>query len=177
MKVLIISASPRKNGNSEVLCDRFMEGAQSVGHEVEKINLYEKKLEPCHACYACRNNHECIIRDDMDTIQNKMIEADVIVLSTPVYFYSMASQMKMLIDRCLPKYTQMKNKKFYYVITAADPSHEACRETILGFRGFLRCLDNAQECGVIYGTGAWDKGDIYQLEVYNEAYRMGAELK
>lgn len=101
MKVLIVSSSPRKEGNSDVLCDRFARGASGAGHEVEKIMLRDKKISPCNACYACMETHTCAIKDDMADIFLKLLEADVILLSSPVYFYSVSAQMKALIDRCL----------------------------------------------------------------------------
>lgn len=176
MKVLIISASPRKGGNSDVLCDQFAKGAVAAGHEVEKVNLREKKLSPCRACYGCMANHICTINDDMKEIFPKLVAADVIVLSSPVYFYSLSSQMKMLIDRCLVDHKSISGKQFYFIITAADPQHEAGKETLAAFRGFLRCLPDAKESGVIYGTGTWDKGDVFQHPSYDEAYGMGRQV-
>ena len=105
----------------------------------------------------------------------KLIETDVIVLATPVYFYSMSAQMKTFIDRCLPRYTEIKGKAFYYIITAADPQHSAADETIAGLRGFLRCLPGAQEKDIIYGTGTWDMNDVYQHPAYEKAYELGRE--
>ena len=86
-KVLILSGSPRKGGNSDTLCDQFMKGAQEAGNEVEKIWVQGKKVAPCFACYYC-NDHkgECAIKDDMKEILEKMLAADVLVLSSPVYF-------------------------------------------------------------------------------------------
>ena len=176
MKVLIISSSPRKGGNSDVLCDQFARGAAEAGHEVEKVNLREKKLSPCRACYGCMEQHVCVIKDDMAEIFPKLVAADVIVLASPVYFYSLCSQMKMLIDRCLVDHKSIAGKQFYFIITAADPQHEAVNETLGSFRGFLRCLPDAKETGVIYGTGTWDKGDVYQHPAYTQAYEMGKQL-
>ena len=112
----------------------------------------------------------------MAEIFAKMQYADVIVLSTPVYFYSVSAQMKMLIDRCLVDHNSLVGKKFYYIITAADPRHEAANETIAAFRGFLRCLPNAEEVGILYGTGTWDKGDVYKHPAFEQAYQMGKEV-
>lgn len=174
MRVLAISASPRKGGNSDVLCDRFLQGAAEAGHETEKIRLTEKRIAPCAACYACgKDGHACVQKDDMSEILQKLIDADVIVLSTPVYFYSVAAQMKTMIDRCLPRYCEIMNKQFYFAVTAADPQHEATNETVADLRGFLRCLPGAEEKGVIYGTGAWDKGDIFKHPALDKAYEMG----
>lgn len=109
----------------------------------------------------------------MAQIQQELILADVIVLAIPVYFYSMNAQMKMMIDRCLPRYREIKDKDFYYIITAADSQYSAADETIAGLRGYLRCLPGAKEKGIIYGTGTWDKGDVYQHPSLEEAYEMG----
>lgn len=176
MKVLAISASHRIGGNSDVLCDQFLMGAEEGGHNIEKINLGLKSIAPCFGCYGCRKNRKCVQKDDMEEILEKLIDADVIVLATPVYFYSMNAQLKTMIDRCLPRYMQIKDKKFYYIITAADLEHEAADETIAGLRGYLRCLPGSEESGIIYGTGAFEKGDIHSMPVMQEAYNLGKEI-
>lgn len=177
MKVLAISGSPRFGGNSDVLCDRFLEGAEEAGHETKKIQLGRKKLSPCLGCEACSKTGKCVQKDDMEEILEELITADVIVLATPVYFYSMDAQMKMFIDRCLPKYQQIRNKKFYFIVTAADTDHQAMAATIEGLRGYIVCLPVAEELGVIYGTGAWKKGDIQSMPVMEEAYQTGLKLR
>lgn len=176
MKVLAICASPRKGGNSDVLCDQFLKGAAENGNEVKKINLAGMNISPCTACYGCTKSHWCVKNDDMEQIQQELICADVIVLATPVYFYSMDAQMKIMIDRCLPRYREIKNKEFYYIITAADPEHSAADETIAGLRGYLRCLPGAKEKGIIYGTGTWDKGDVYRHPSFENACAMGKTI-
>ena len=97
-KVLIISGSPRIDGNSAMLCNAFAEGAVSAGHTVEKISLAGKKIGFCTACYSCRKGG-CPQHDDAPEIIQKMLEADIIVLATPVYFFTMCAQLKALIDR------------------------------------------------------------------------------
>lgn len=176
MNVLILNSSPRKDGNSDVLCQRFAEGAAEAGHQVEKIDLRNQKLSPCMACYACMKDHICAITDDMAGIFARMQQADVIVLSSPVYFYSMSAQIKTVIDRCLVDHKSLKGKRFYYIVTAADPQHEAADAAIAGFRGFLRCLPDAVEAGIVYGTGTWDKGDAYKHPAFEQAYQMGKEV-
>lgn len=173
MKVLIVSSSPRKEGNSEVLCERFAKGASEAGHDVEKIMLRDKKIAPCNACYACMETHTCVIKDGMEEVFQKLLEADVILLASPVYFYSVSAQMKAMIDRCLVGHKSLAGKMFYFIVTAADPQHEAAEGTLTAFRGFIRCLPDAKEEGVIYGTGTWDKGDVYRHPSYEQAYEMG----
>lgn len=176
MKVLIISSSPRKGGNSEVLCGQFAKGASEAGHEVETLLLGQMSIAPCRACYACMETHRCAIGDDMEEVFQKLLAADVIVLASPVYFYSVSAQMKAMIDRCLVDHKSLNHKKFYFIITAADAQHEAADGTLAAFRGFLNCLPVAKEQGIIYGTGAWDKGDIYRHPAYEKAYEMGKKV-
>lgn len=107
-KVLILSASPRKGGNSDTLCDRFAQGATERGHKVEKVFLASQNIGYCRGCGVCNSTHKCVQRDDMAEILDKMVEADVIVLATPVYFYSMDGQMKTFIDRTVPRMVQEK---------------------------------------------------------------------
>ena len=120
-KVLILSGSPRKNGNSDVLCDQFAKGALDAGNEVEKIRVTEKKIHPCLGCYYCKDHGgECVYKDDMADILQKIIDCDVLVLSSPVYFYSVCAQLKMVIDRCVARWTEIANKDLYYITTAAE---------------------------------------------------------
>ena len=101
-KILILSGSPRKSGNSDLLCDAFASGAKETGNEVEKIRVGAKKIAYCSACYYCREHGgKCVHQDDVAEILQKMIDADVIVLASPVYFYSIDAQLKAVIDRTL----------------------------------------------------------------------------
>jgi len=173
-KVLVLSASPRKGGNSDLLCDQFMLGAKEAGHQAEKIFLRDKKIDHCIGCGACQGNGgKCVQKDDMAEILDKMILADVIVMATPVYFYTMNGQMKTLIDRTYARYTGISDKDMYFIMTAAVSRKELLERTLEGFRGFTSCLSGAREKGVIYGTGAWNKGDIKGSPAMTRAYEMG----
>ncbi len=176
-KVLIISASPRKGGNSDLLCDEFARGAVEAGHDVEKIRLAEKKVGYCMGCYACQKLKKCFQNDDANELVEKMLSADVIVLATPVYFYSMDAQLKALIDRSVSRWDdfgRFKGTEFWLVVTAADESHEMMSATLEGLRGFMRdCMDGSIERGVIYGTGAYEKGAIRDLPAFQAAYEAG----
>jgi multimeric flavodoxin WrbA len=173
-KVLIISSSPRKGGNSDVLCDQFLLGAKEAGHAVEKVFLREHKINYCLGCGVCNNTHVCVQKDDMKGLLDKMVNADVIVLATPVYFYTMDAQLKTFIDRCVPRYTEISNKEIYFIVAAADTNKNNLAPTIEGLRGFTRdCLEGTKEKGIIYGTGAWQVGEIKTLPAYKKAYDMG----
>ena len=173
-KVLIISASPRKGGNSDALCDQFLLGAKEAGHNVEKVFLRDHKINYCLGCGVCNNTHVCVQKDDMKNLLEKMVNADVIVLATPVYFYTMDAQLKAFIDRCVSRYTEISNKEIYFIVAAADTNKDNLAPAIEGLRGFTRdCLEGSKEKGIIYGTGAWQVGEIKPLPAYKKAYEMG----
>ncbi len=175
--LLIISSSPRKGGNSDLLCDQFAAGAQQAEHHAEKIFLKGKKINYCTGCGTCLNGKKpCPQKDDMPGILEKLIAADVIVMATPVYFYTMCGQMKTMIDRCCSRYTAISDKDFYFIIAAADNNMPAMERTIEGFRGFTSCLSNAKEKGIIYGVGAWNAGDVKGSDAMKQAVEMGKKV-
>ena len=172
--VLIISSSPRRGGNSDTLCDRFMRGAAEAGNEVEKIFLGDRRIGYCTGCGTCSlHGKPCPQQDDAAEIIDKMLAADVIVMATPVYFYTMSAQMKTLIDRFCGEYTRMKNKEFYFIATAAEKDPRKLERTIDAFGGFLDCLENPVVRGVVYGVGVWRVGEIRDKAAMREAYEMG----
>lgn len=176
-KVLVLSGSPRKGGNSDILCDQFILGAEEAGNQAEKIFLGDKEINYCIACDTCKKNGNiCDHDDDMARVMDKMVAADIIVMATPVYFYTMDAQMKTLIDRTYSRYMEIKNKDFYFIITAAVTRKQALERTIEGFRGFTSVLNGAKEKGIIYGTGAWNIGDIKSSSAMTEAYEMGKSI-
>lgn len=175
-KVLIISASPRKGGNSDILCDQFKKGSEEAGNTVEKVYLQQKKIGPCLACYGCRGTGVCVQKDDMEELLNKMVEADVLVLATPVYFYSMDGQLKTMIDRTLPRYTQIQDKDVYVIATAAA-GRRAMERTMDAMRGFTDCLPRARVKGEIYGEGVYQKGEVENTSAYTLAFEAGKAVR
>ena len=176
-QVLVLSASPRKGGNSDTLCDEFVRGAIAAGNQAEKIFLRDQAIHYCTGCGVCYSTHKCVQKDDMDEILQKMIKADVIVMATPVYFYTMNAQMKTLIDRTVPRYLEISNKDFYFLVTAADPDESSLERTINGLRGFTEdCLDNAKEKGIIYAAGVWQVGEIQSSPAMKKAYETGRNV-
>jgi multimeric flavodoxin WrbA len=101
MKILGLSCSPRRQGNTEILVAEALQGAQREGAEVELYSVSDKAIEPCDGCRACNETGECHIKDDMQNLYDKLLEADGIIFGTPIYFYSMAAQAKTIIDRTI----------------------------------------------------------------------------
>lgn len=174
-KVLAIVSSHRKGGNSELLVDEFVKGAEESGHTVEKVCLREKKIAPCLACEAClKNGGTCVQKDDMTEVLAKLMAADVIVLSTPVYYYSVCAQLKAMIDRTLPIGAdggKMKDKEFYFIATAADGVH-AMKNTMNDLQGYVDCIPGSVVKGKVYGE-AFAVGDIKGKAAMEEAYTFG----
>lgn len=173
--VLILSSSPRRGGNSEQLCLQFKKGAEEAGHTVEMLNLndynirYFDQQEYDRAASAAET-------DDAAAIIAKMKEADVIVLSSPVYFYNMTAQLKALIDRTYGHEKDLKEKEFFYIATSTNRDEEATDAVFETFHGFARCLYGSIERGVIRGNGARNRGDIDSHPAMQQAYEAGKDV-
>lgn len=172
--ILIISSSPRKNGNSQILCEQFKKGAEEKGHTVTLIRLMEKKIGFCRACDGCmRNDGTCVLNDDMEEILKLFQKADVLVLATPVYFYGISAQMKTFIDRTYPIWQHLGKKEVYYIISAG--LGEDILERSLGdLDGFVEHLEEYRIAGRIYATDVMEAGLVKNLDVFEKAYQMGA---
>lgn len=171
-KVLIISSSPSKGGNSDLLCDEFLRGAKDAGHEAEKVFLNDLDIQFLRIKddYTDRNLG---INDDAPKVVAKMIESDVIVMATPIYNDNMCGQMKTMMDRVFERESEVKNKEFYFIMTAGGSNTECA---LLGFRNFIRYLPGSKEKGVIQGTGIHLKGTVKGKPVMKEAYEMGKSI-
>ena len=100
MKVLGIMGSPRIKGNTDLLLDEALKGAQSQGAEVEKIAAANLKIAPCREIYACLKDGKCVIKDDMDSIYPRLLAADAVIIASPIFFYTVSAQLMPLISRC-----------------------------------------------------------------------------
>ncbi len=157
--VLILSSSPRRGGNSEQLCLQFRKGAEEAGHTVEMLNINDYNIR-----YFDQREYDreasAAVADDAAAIIARMKKADVIVLSSPVYFNNMTGQMKTLIDRVYGHEKDMEGKEFYYIATSTDRSEEGVNSVFDAFHGFAVCLYGSVERGVVSGNGARNRGDI-----------------
>ena len=176
-KVLILEGSPRPNGNSCILSGEFARGAEEAGCSVETVQVARKKLSGCLGCNACyRNGGVCVQKDDMEEIRGKMLEADVIVLASPIYFYSMTAQMKTMIDRTYAFFQKLEGKTFYFIITCAATDASFTETMLASLRGFTCCVPDAKEGGVVLGVGAMEAGEIRSTPAMQQAYEMGRNV-
>ena len=112
----------------------------------------------------------------MAEVLQKMIDADVLVLASPVYFYSIDAQLKAVIDRTVARWLEVKDKEFYYIVTMADEAHSSADTTLACFRGYADCVEGAVEKGVIIGSGVYEPGKVKNTLAMKQAYEMGKNV-
>ncbi len=176
--VLIISSSLRKNSNSEILAREAERGAVSAGHNVEFISLKDKEIKFCTGCLACQILGHCTINDDANDITAKIVNADVIVWATPIYYYEMSGQMKTLIDRANSLFaSNYKFKEVYLLSTSADTSDDSAQIVINGLNGWISCFNGVKFCGYVNAGGVTNPLDIKKYPQYlNAAYELGKNM-
>ena len=103
MKILVIKGSPHTKGSSNLLADRFVLGAKEAGHEIVTFDAGHAKIAPCLACEACHKTGSgvCCLKDDMQTLKEELMETEMVVFVTPVYWHNTSAQIKLAIDLCL----------------------------------------------------------------------------
>lgn len=99
MKILVLTGSPRKGGNSNTLADNFIRGAEEAGHQVFRFDAAFKEVHPCIGCNKCGMNGPCIFKDDFEFVRQHIVDADMVVFATPMYYFGISAQLKAVIDR------------------------------------------------------------------------------
>lgn len=172
--VIVISTSLRVHSNSDMLAEQFMEGAKSVGHEVKKIELIGKKIAFCRGCFGCAKLGKCVIDDDVNAIMKDVMQADVIVWATPIYYYEMSGQMKTLIDRMNAMYEQdYKFREVYLLTTAAEDEEFVPQRAEAGLTGWIDCYPKARLAGTLFCGGVNEPHDIEGNSKLQEAFELG----
>jgi len=186
MKVLGIMGSPRKQSNTDILLDKALEGAREAGAEVEKVLVSKLKISPCLEIYACLKDGNCAIKDDMQLLYKKLLEADHIVFASPIFFYGITSQAKAVIDRCqalwVRKHVLGMDKEDKRVRRGLFISVGATRGTKLFDGAVLTVKYFFDAIGVKYSgdllvRGIDNKGQIGEHPAaLEDAFRLGQEL-
>ena len=176
-KVLIVSSTPRKGGNSETLAASFAKGAQEAGNQVETVYLREKNYSFCRGCLACLKMGHCVIPDDAVEIAAKMHDADVIVFATPIYYYSVSGQLKTMLDRANPLYgTDYAFTKVYLLATAAEDAPYTVEGAVKAVEGWVDCFSRCKLVDTIFAGGVNGIGDIAGHPALEKAYQAGKEV-
>lgn len=174
--IVILSGSPRKNGNTNLLCRQFQQGAEEAGHSVRFIPLAEKRIGFCRACDVCmRSGGACIQKDDMENILCAFQQADVVVLATPVYFYGVSAQMKACIDRTYPIWQHLGRKEVYYIVSAGL-GEDIIARSLGDLDGFVEHFEQYEIKGRLYASNVMEAGAVRTLPVMEAAYQAGLHV-
>lgn len=177
-KVIVISTSLRAGSNSDMLAEKFAEGAKASGNEVEKISLRGKEIKFCVGCLSCQKTGACVFKDDVPDIMAKVLNADVVCWATPIYYYEMSGQMKTLLDRMNPMYPMdYAFRDIYMIATAAEEEESAFEKAYNGLQGWVDCFEKAKLKGLVTGGGIGDANDApNHEEIMKRAYELGKAL-
>lgn len=177
MNILILSGSPRKDGNTEMLVDAFAKGTMEH-HQVEIVFVRDYKVNPCLGCNACfmNDDHTCVQKDDMFAIYEKMSQADMLVIASPVYFYGISAQLKAVIDRFHnPIRDTFHIKKMAMLLVGAATLPNLFDAILTEYNLCLKFF-NIEDAGKILVRGVKDKGDIKGTHFLEEAYQLGTSI-
>ena len=173
-KVVVISTSLRPGSNSHLMAEQFAEGAKAAGHDVELISLRGKEIKFCIGCLSCQNTGACVFKDDVPTIMDSVLNADVVCWATPIYYYEMSGQMKTMIDRANSLYPRdYKFRDVYMLTTAAEDEDDVDERAVAGLQGWVDCFAKAEFRGKVFAGGVNDPDEIKGHKALAEAYEMG----
>ena len=188
VKVLGLFGSPRRGGNTELLLEEALKGAEKEGAEVERIYLSDLTITPCKECHGCDNTGNCVILDDMEKIYPKLLEADVVILASPIFFYGVTAWAKALIDRSQALWSRKyllkdaslgkegKKRKGLFISVGATKGQKVFEGAILTVKYFFDVL-NAEPVGELLFKGVEAKGDIWKHpEAPHQAFEAGRRL-
>jgi multimeric flavodoxin WrbA len=177
MNILILSGSPRKGGNTDLLVEAFAKGA-SQKHHVEIVSVHDYKVNPCMGCNACfkSKDNTCVQKDDMTSIYEKMAHVDMLVIASPLYFYGLSAQLKAVIDRCHnPIRDTFKIQKTAILLVGAATLPELFDSILAQYQLCLNFF-KLEDAGCILVRGVKEKGEIKNTNALNEAFELGLIL-
>ena len=176
MKILVITGSPRKSGNSAMLADHFIKGAKEAGHEVVRFDAAFKKVHPCIACNSCGMNGPCVFKDDFEFVRDHIVGADCVVFATPMYYFGISAQLKAVIDRFYAINGSIHvPKKAVLLMTYANTAASEAVPIKSHYEVLLRYL-GWTDAGLVIAPGVWPVGAIRHTRFPEQAYRRGKSI-
>ncbi len=176
MKILVLTGSPRKNGNSNTLADYFIKGAEEAGHQVERFDAAFKDVHPCVACNKCGMNGPCVFKDDFEFVREHIVDADVVVFATPMYYFGISAQLKAVIDRFYAINGQIhRPKKAVLLMTYANSAASEAVPIKSHYDVLLKYL-GWEDAGQIIAAGVWPVGAVNRTAYPQQAYELGKTI-
>lgn len=177
MKIVVIKGSPHKKGSSNMLAEQFIKGAQDAGHTIIEIDAAHMDMHPCLGCEHCGMNGECVQKDDNRVIRDTLLGSDMVVFVTPIYYFGMSAQLKMVIDRFYSYTTRLSGKGLKAALIAAawDSGDDVMPYTAEHFKKFCRYM-NFENVGMILGTGCGSPAMTKNTSHMQTAYELGKSI-
>ena len=178
MKSVILEGSPNQKGSSNMLADCFKQGAEEAGHTVVVIDAAHADIHPCTGCVHCGYEGPCVQKDEVESIRKKILNADMMVFVTPLYYYGMSAQLKILIDRFCAFNSSIQRKHMKSaLIAAAWNSDDWTFEALEAHYKTLVKYLNLQDIGMVLGYGCGTPSMTRHSQFLQQAYNMGNRLK
>lgn len=180
-EILVLVGSPRINGNSDMLADAFIEGAQNAGHSVTKIYAAAHKVNGCLGCNKCwSDGTHCVQKDDMVKIYPAFEKASVLVFATPLYYYSWSAQIKSVLDRTFTYASPDRKAKMAIrecaLLVAAETRDIADLDGLIGSYRISARFCRWKDRGILVATGVYEKGAVKARNWLEQARKMGMEI-
>lgn len=177
MKIVILQGSPNKNGSTSILVEEFSRGAKASGHMVQRLDLTDMNIKPCTGCVACGYEGPCVQKDDNQKIKKAVLEADMIVFATPLYYYGMSVQLKTVIDRFCSFNSSITRKHMKSALLSVAWNSDTWTFDALEshYRVLIRYLD-FQDQGAIFGKGCGSPSMTKNSYFPKMAYEMGKRI-
>lgn len=178
MKIILLEGSPNKHGSSNMLAEHFKRGAEEAGHSVEIIDTAHADIHPCTGCIHCGYEGPCVQKDDVGQIRKKILDADMLVFVTPLYYYGMSAQLKTMIDRfCAFNSSIQRRHMKSALLTAVWNSDDWTFEALEAhYKTLVRYL-NLQDMGMVLGYGCGTPSMTERSAFPKQAYLLGKRLK
>ncbi len=178
MKITVITGSAHRHGTSALLADKFIEGAKEAGHEVFRFDAAFKNVHGCLGCDTCNKKaNGCVFKDDMEEINPYLLQADVIVFASPVYYFNISAHLKSVIDRFYANNSALRgNKKAALLLSMAEETAEAAEGPEYFFKHFTGYMD-WENLGVVSATSSETRADIEKTNFPRRAYELGRNLQ
>lgn len=178
MKIIVLKGSKNQHGSSNMLADHFIRGAEEAGHTVGIIDAAHADIHPCTGCIHCGYEGPCVQKDDVVKFRRDILEADMMVFVTPLYYYGMSAQLKILIDRfCAFNSSIQRRHMKSAILTAAWNSDDWTFDALEAhYKTLVRYL-NLEDMGMVLGKGCGTPSMTQHSKYPGQAYKLGKSLK
>lgn len=177
MKITVLFASPNKNGSTAILTEQFKKGAEESGHQVEIIDVCKLKVNPCIGCVRCGYEGPCVQKDDNAIVRSALLDTDMVVFATPLYYYGMSAQLKIVVDRFCAYNSSLNSRHLKSaLLTVAWNADDWTFDALEAHYKTLVRYMNFEDMGMVLGYGCGSPSMTKRSEYPKKAYQLGKSL-